>query len=52
MSYSPYLPTEISANSSIIPISIQSDQSNPIKRSQSDFLIATQSKVASSEKSC
>ena len=50
ISYSPYLPTEISANSSIIPISIQSDQSNPIKRSQSDFLIATQSKVASSEK--
>lgn len=50
ISYSPYQSTEIPSNSSTIPVSIQFDQSNVIKRSQSDFLIATQSKVASSEK--
>ena len=50
ISYSPYQSAEIAANSSIIPVSVQSDQSNAQKRSLSDFLIATQAKIASSEK--
>lgn len=50
ISYSPYQSAEIAANSSIIPVSVQSDQSNAQKRSLSDFLIATQAKIASCEK--
>ncbi|HIZ01163.1 MAG TPA: fimbrillin family protein, partial [Candidatus Bacteroides merdipullorum] len=48
IAYYPYQPNAISPNSSIIPISIYTDQSNSSNRSSSDFMTAITEKVSNS----
>lgn len=48
-SYYPYQATGIPTNTSTIPISVQADQSDVAKRSQSDFLVAKAHNIESSE---
>lgn len=47
--YYPYQPDGLPEGSSILPISIQSDQSSAANRSASDFLVATKDEVSSSD---
>lgn len=49
ISYYPYQTAKIPVGESSIPVSVQADQSNTGNRSLSDFLIATEKNVASSE---